>query len=124
LKRNVLLFGVFSVLFVLGGCRGNAQSADLVSRMKNPDANLVIIDVRTSEEYAAGHIPSAVNIPYERIGETIPPEMKNKTVVVYCRSGRRSSIAFQTLTALGFSDVIDFGAVNNWTGRLVTGENP
>ena len=70
--------------------------------------NYEIIDVRTSSEYATGHVKGAINIPYDEIDENTKLD-KNKTILVYCKSGKRSSIAFETLKKLGFK-VYDLGA--------------
>ena len=71
------------------------------------------IDVRTAEEYAAGHVSQAVNIPYEeitrRIGEVTTD--KDALIYVYCRSGRRSGIAREALGEAGFSNVVNAGGL-------------
>ncbi|MDO6421267.1 rhodanese-like domain-containing protein [Saccharophagus degradans] len=73
------------------------------------------IDVREADEYASGHHPQAVNIPYEsidaRIGEVT--EDKNADIRVYCRTGRRSGIAKDTLDALGFTKVTNEGGIED-----------
>ena len=79
----------------------------LVERMEKKDANLVVVDVRTPEEFASGHIPGAVNIPHDQLPNRLAElaGAKNKDVVVYCRSGRRSALAQETLSAQGFKSV-------------------
>jgi phage shock protein E len=79
----------------------------LVERMEKKDTNLVLLDVRTPDEFAAGHIPGAVNIPHDQLPNRLAElaGAKNKEVVVYCRSGRRSAIAQETLTKEGFKSV-------------------
>jgi phage shock protein E len=71
------------------------------------------IDVRTAEEYAAGHVSQAVNIPYEeitrRIGEVTTDN--DALIYVYCRSGRRSGIAREALDEAGFSNVVNAGGL-------------
>jgi len=73
------------------------------------------IDVRTAEEFAAGHVSQAVNIPYEeitqRIGEVT--EDKDALIYVYCRSGRRSGIAMEDLRQAGFSNVVNVGGLQD-----------
>lgn len=71
----------------------------------------VIVDVRTKEEYEQSHIKDAINIPYDEIDETIDLE-KNKIIFVYCKSGNRSGIAYNTLIDLGYT-VYDLGAFAN-----------
>lgn len=73
------------------------------------------IDVREADEYASGHHPQAVNIPYESIGARISEvtEDKNADIRVYCRTGRRSGIAKDTLNALGFTKVTNEGGIED-----------
>jgi phage shock protein E len=74
-----------------------------------------VVDVRTPAEYAAGHVPGAVNIPYDEIGrrsaELGPAETP---LVLYCHSGRRSGIAVRTLSEQGFTRLYDLGAYEKW----------
>jgi rhodanese-related sulfurtransferase len=74
-----------------------------------------VVDVRTPAEYAAGHVPGAVNIPYDEIGrrsaELGPAETP---LVLYCHSGRRSGIAVRTLAEQGFTRLYDLGAYEKW----------
>lgn len=69
------------------------------------------IDVRSPDEYASGHVEAAVNIPYTEIGTRINEvtEDKDAVIYVYCRSGRRSGIAKQTLQEAGFLNVVNIG---------------
>ena len=73
------------------------------------------VDVRTDEEYSAGHVPGAVNIPYEEIAARINEvtEDKDAPIYVYCRSGRRSGIARETLMAEGFTNVTNIGGLKD-----------
>jgi len=93
------------------------SSQDLASLIGQPDFYLV--DVRTAEEYRAGAIPTAVNIPYDVIANNLPTQDREVRIVVYCRSGNRSGKAKATLDSLGFRNVNNFGPVTNWTGELV-----
>jgi phage shock protein E len=70
------------------------------------------IDVRTLEEYNAGHLEGAVHIPYDEIEQKIQAVAADKTVDIqlYCRSGRRSGIALETLRSQGYSKVTNAGA--------------
>ena len=80
----------------------------LLDRIAARDASLLILDVRTAEEYAQGHVEGAVHIPYDqlpqRVGEIAAA--KDKDVVLYCRSGRRSEIAAGTLQEKGFTRLL------------------
>ena len=82
---------------------------------------VVVVDVRTWEEYNGGHIENAVLVPNESIGSEMPEALPDKeaTLLVYCRSGRRSKDAAQKLLALGYQSVYDFGGVIDWPYELV-----
>ncbi|OXR99938.1 hypothetical protein AMR44_15680 [Shewanella algae] len=71
----------------------------------------MLVDVRTPEEYAEGHLPEAVNIPFEQIAEAFAKQgiAKDTPVVVYCRSGRRSGIAKESLEKAGYQEVYNGG---------------
>ena len=78
--------------------------------------DFVILDVREKDEFDAGHIPGAVLIPYTEIknnAEEILPD-KDKQILVYCRSGRRSKIAAESLAKLGYTNVKEFGGIIDW----------
>ncbi len=74
-------------------------------------ADPIWIDVRTTDEYTGGHVSEAVNIPYTEIAESISALTgdKDASIYVYCRSGRRSGIAKETLEGLGYTQVVNVG---------------
>ena len=83
--------------------------------------NVIILDVRTEAEFAEGHIPNAVLLPDTEIkqrAEEVLPD-KEQTILVYCRSGRRSALAAQELADMGYTNVYDFGGILDWTGDVV-----
>ena len=82
---------------------------------------VVVVDVRTREEYNGGHIENAVLVPNESIGSEMPEALPDKeaTLLIYCRSGRRSKDAAQKLLELGYQNVFDFGGVIDWPYELV-----
>ena len=88
------------------------------------DDGHVIVDVRRQDEYDAGHIPGAVLIPNEDIGDALPAALPDlgQIILVYCRSGNRSRQAAQKLAALGYTNVYEFGGIIDWTGEIVTTE--
>ena len=86
---------------------------------KNPDA--IIVDVRRDDEYKDGHIPGAVLLTMETItAETTSKVLpdKNQMILIYCRSGRRSKIAAQSLLDLGYTNLIEFGGIIDYTGKV------
>jgi phage shock protein E len=80
----------------------------LVERIEKQDANVLILDVRTPEEFAAGHVPGAKNIPHDQLPSRLAElaGAKDKDIVVYCRSGRRSEMAIDTLSSQGFERLL------------------
>ena len=117
------------IALVIGGLFMFMQSSNANQTMKyeelqnklNAQENFVLLDVRTQEEFDAGHIAGAILLPYDEINvkaATVLPD-KEKEIVLYCRSGRRSAIAKKALVELGYKDVEDFGGINRWKGELV-----
>jgi rhodanese-related sulfurtransferase len=86
---------------------------------------LVLVDVREADEFAAGHVPGAINLPLSRLKADDVPKPASERVVVMCRSGNRSARAVAALEAAGRSDLIDYsGSYLDWTakgGPVVTG---
>lgn len=101
---------IIVVILSLCGCGTNKGDSSNTSSLDTiiAENNYVIVDVRTSAEYSEGHLVGAINIPYDEIDENTNLD-KTKTILVYCRSGNRSSTAYNTLKALGY-DVYDMGA--------------
>ena len=81
----------------------------------------IVVDVRSLEEYNEGHIPNAISIPLETIENEAETKLKNKDdlILVYCRSGRRSREAALRLIEKGYTNVIDFGGIQDWNGEVV-----
>jgi rhodanese-related sulfurtransferase len=96
------------------------SSDRLAELIAQADQNTYLIDVRTAEEFKSGAIPTAINIPYDVIENNLPTQDRSARIVVYCRSGHRASIAKAKLEALGFTQVNNFGGIDNWSGRLIS----
>lgn len=81
----------------------------------------IVVDVRSLEEYDEGHIPNAISVPLETIENEAETKLKNKDdlILVYCRSGRRSREAALRLIEKGYTNVIDFGGIQDWNGEVV-----
>ena len=97
------------------------SAADAKARMDSGDT-IVVLDVRTQEEYDAGHIAGAMLLPNETIVDAQPAELPdlNAEILVYCRSGNRSAQAANKLLALGYTNVVDFGGIIDWPYEVVT----
>lgn len=83
-------------------------------------AKTVVIDVRTSAEYAQDHIDGAINIEHTVIGKAIANAgvAKDDTILLYCRSGSRSGFALETLKSLGYTRAENYGGINEARKRL------
>lgn len=78
--------------------------------------------MRRPDEFADGHIPGAINVANESIGTAEIPELpdKDQLIMVYCRSGRRSKEAAEKLVKLGYTNIVEFGGILDWTGEVET----
>ena len=130
LLAAIICFGMAAIKFCTARMKPNTaparpkSSADLTAeeakeRMEeNP--NVILLDVRTQEEFDEGHIPGAILIPYTEIenkAEAMLPD-KDKLILVYCRSGRRSKIAAESLSKLGYTNIKEFGGIIDWTYEI------
>ena len=118
-------------LLLLAGCGAQSEestyrqiNAEEAATMMEEESSYIILDVRTTEEYSEKHIPGAINIPNETIGSEDIPELpdKEQLILVYCRSGNRSKQASEKLVKLGYTNIVEFGGINDWTGETVSGE--
>ena len=98
---------------------------DEAATMMAQETGYIILDVRRPDEFAAGHIPNAINVPNESIGTSDIPELpdKDQLIMVYCRSGRRSKEASEKLVKLGYTNIVEFGGILDWKGETVTGQS-
>ena len=121
---------IFLVALLLVGCAAPAEeityrqvNMDEAITMMEEESSYIILDVRTPEEFAERHIPGAINIPNETINTDEIPELpdKDQLILVYCRSGNRSKQASEKLAALGYTNIVEFGGINDWPGETVTG---
>ncbi|MEG2290111.1 MAG: rhodanese-like domain-containing protein [Clostridium sp.] len=85
------------------------------------ESDIIILDVRTQEEYDGGHIKDSILIPVDDLEKLAKTKLedKNKKILIYCRSGNRSNTAAKILSELGYTQVYDFGGINSWTGEIV-----
>jgi len=96
----------------------------LLERQAKGDPLLFLLDVRTPEEFASGHVPGAINVPYDQIASRLAQIPKDKDVVLYCRSGRRTGLAAEVLQANGYTKLGHLqGDMQAWLqdGRPVEG---
>ena len=91
-------------------------TAEEAKKIMDSGEEHIILDTREQDEFDEGHIPGAILIPYTEIenkAEAMLPD-KDKLILVYCRSGRRSKIAAESLAKLGYTNVKEFGGIIDW----------
>ena len=127
LKKIKRLLPVILSALLLTACNapGNSLGYKQITmseavKMMEREKNYVILDVRRADEYADGHIPGAINVANEEIGTEEIPELPDKSqlILVYCRSGRRSKEASEKLVKLGYTNIVEFGGILDWTGEI------
>ena len=122
------LFLILLIVLLLTGCAVSTDKdvtytqitmSEAVEMMES-ESDYIILDVRRPDEFATGHIPNAINIPNESIGTDEISELpdQDQLILVYCRSGNRSKQASQKLVKLGYSNVVEFGGINDWKGEI------
>ena len=86
--------------------------------------DIIILDVRTQDEYEESHIPGAILIPNETIGTEMPEQLPDagQEILVYCRSGNRSAQAAKKLVEAGYTQIYDFGGIMDWPYETVSGK--
>lgn len=135
--KYLIMAGVFAMVLALSACAGGAKSEspgmagesetkersqyvklkpEEAKEMMDSDEEIIIVDVRTPEEYADSRIGDAINIPVEDIGEELPAELPDQDakIMVYCRSGVRSKNAAEKLLDLGYKNIMDIGGIKDW----------
>lgn len=128
------LFLATVIIGVIGtallGCSKEASSvlikisAEDAKKMMDESDDITLLDVRTKEEYAEGHIEGSILIPDYELADQAELTLTDKsaTILIYCRSGRRSAQAAQTLNDLGYTAVYDIGGIIDWPYEVVIEE--
>lgn len=125
-KGLILMLSILS-LFGLSSCKANQTisyeqiTAQEAKAIMDKETDYIIIDARTDEEFAEGHIEGAILIPEYEIAQRAEKELSDKDalILVYCRSGRRSKIASDELVNLGYTNVKEFGGIIDWPYEVV-----
>lgn len=131
MRRVVRFFAAISAVALSASCSGGHDkstskfetlSASQFAHIVEDSGHCQVVDVRTAEEFAAGHLPNAVNIDIHRADfeQECRSRLKaGQTIAVYCRSGKRSKVAAERLASIGFEVKELDGGVVAWEGRLV-----
>ena len=123
MKKLIFLLLAVMMLTACGQAKENDQGAVYVNitaeeakQIMDTEEGYIILDVRTQEEYDAGHVPGAILISHEEIAEKAEKVLtdKDQLILVYCRSGRRSKIAAEALAELGYTNIKEFGGILDW----------
>jgi phage shock protein E len=140
-KRNIRRFTlslalVLTIALVISGCATTNEpdgeetptvmniTAEQGKAMMDEDSAIILVDVRTQEEYSEEHIPNALLVPVDEL-ESLAPNMmpdKDATYIIYCRSGNRSATAAQNLVELGYMNIYDMGGIIDWPYDTVSGD--
>ena len=128
-KGLIIMLLISLSLFGMTACDGGNEksstyeqiTAEQAKTIMDTEKDYIIIDARTEEEFAEGHIENAILIPEYEIAERAEKELpdKEQLILVYCRSGRRSKIASEELVKLGYSNVKEFGGIIDWPYDIV-----
>lgn len=115
------IISLLMTLVAVSGCAQNHYTNISVDEATNmiEKGNVVILDVRTEEEYASGHIPGAMLLPLQQLQERMNELKKDETYIVVCRSGNRSAQASELLVKEGFTNIYNMtGGMNEWKGEV------
>ena len=128
-KGLIIMLLISLSLFGMTACDGENGKASTYEQITAEQAKTImdterdyfIIDARTEEEFAEGHIENAILIPEYEIKDRAEKELpdKEQLILVYCRSGRRSKIASEELVNLGYTNVKEFGGIIDWPYEIV-----
>lgn len=126
LSRTLIAAPVWALTLLLAitSPASNAEATQVAAAQAQQAETAIWIDVRTAEEYNAGHLQGAVHIPHEQIADKIAAVTadKNAVIYLYCRSGRRSGLALESLQALGYSKVENAGGYEALKAKKTTGQ--
>lgn len=125
---------IISAIFLISsvGCNKQTESNESAVNIKitseeakeimDSQTDYIILDVRTAEEFAEGHIENAILIPDYEIADRAETELpdKNQLILVYCRSGRRSAISASELEQMGYTNIKDFGGIIDWQYEIIS----
>lgn len=120
MKKVCYLVLSFLMVMTLVACQSQTEvqsiDGDTVYQMLQDQEDFVLVDVREQDEYDEGHIPNSILIPLGTIEKDfeIKVPSKDKKIVIYCRSGRRSKEAYTKVVNLGYKNVYDLGGIQDW----------
>jgi rhodanese-related sulfurtransferase len=130
ITRSALSVAVLALLLAPSGCKRDAPTNSAGAATQNPYPNtaalraamkagkVVVVDVRTPDEWRRGRIPGAKHIPLSEVAKRASELPKDKDIVTYCAVGARSAAAARILKRLGYQRVFNFGGLSDWKGTI------
>lgn len=132
MRKILAVLVLLAAAFSIAGCDGDTHedrkeqakyrriTADEAQVLMQREQDYLILDVRSPEEYAEGHIPHAINIPMDAFGEEAPRELpdRNQTIFVYCVRGVRSMNVANRLAHMGYKNIVEMGGIQDWHGEI------
>jgi phage shock protein E len=116
--KKMMLLLMFMLIMTLSACQagGRTITPEEAKDMLESNRSIVLLDVRTLQEFNEEHIPGATLIPLNVLETNLPSQYPNKntTFIVYCRSGNRSRDAIDIMLSLGYNNVYDLGGIIDW----------
>lgn len=130
MMKGTMLLLLTLLVAALSGCSSESETsksdyqtitAKEAKELMDENSDIIILDVRTEDEFATGHIEGAILIPDTDIATTAESTLTDKSaaILVYCRSGRRSALASDELAKLGYTNIYDFGGIIDWEYEVV-----
>jgi phage shock protein E len=142
MKPIIIIMVLIAAILILPACNNKTSTGDVESNMNTQaitytnisvkeakarletEKGIILLDVRTKEEYAEKHIPNSMLIPLDAIEKEAPGKFtdKNATIFVYCRSGKRSVTASKALVGIGYTNIYNLGGIIDWPYETESGE--
>lgn len=116
---------ITALLLIISACAPaqviNKMTHQQAIEAMNEDGSIVLVDVRTVEEFATGYVAGSINIPIDDIASTFESQISNKDtrLFIICRSGNRSALASEQLKKMGYTNITDIGGIINWPQTLI-----
>jgi len=135
--KKIIIIPFLVMLFAFTGCQSaekkvdpeikgvvNKISAEDAKKKMDEDKSIILVDVRTKEEFNEAHIENAVLLTLDTINAMAPSVIpdKNATYYVYCKSGNRSAIAATELVIMGYMKIYDMGGIADWPYETIKGK--
>ena len=134
--KKIIIIPLLVIVLAFTGCQSvekkvdpdikgvvNKISAEDAKKKMDEDKSIILVDVRTVEEFNEAHIENAKLLTLDTINAMAPSVIpdKNATYYIYCRSGNRSAIAASELVIMGYMNIYDMGGIADWPYETIKG---